>query len=59
MQRRKRKGAKYQPKKDEDRKPKKEWGTRQKKPSRGKVKRQLRDGNIESSDDIEWMEYDD
>ena len=58
MQRRRRKGQ-YKTKKDEDRSPKDEWGPKQKKPSRSKIKRQLKDGKVESTDDIEWMEYDD
>ena len=58
MQRRRRKGQ-YKPKKNEDRNPKDSWGSKERKPSRSKIKRNIRDGKVESPDDIEWMEYDD
>jgi hypothetical protein len=37
----------------------KAWGSRKKEAGRSKVKRKLKQGKVETSDDIEWMEYDD
>jgi hypothetical protein len=37
----------------------KAWGSRKKEAERSKVKRKLKQGKVETSDDIEWMEYDD
>jgi hypothetical protein len=59
MQRRNRKGQYKATKKDGDRKSKEAWGSKQKKPSRSKVKRHLKDGDLKSKDELDWMEHDD